>query len=345
MVPPCAGRRAAAFSVKIVINFSELPQDGRAFEQFVRELLLIHGVHPHWTGQGPDQGRDILATETLVGPIAEAQRKWLVQCKHFAHSNRSVGRDDVGSVVDDCRQVGAAGYLLVCSTQPSASLVTKLREISGRSENGLMTLIWDSVNLEKMLQAPRFFALGHLFFPKSFGSTPWKLYNRGSPSQWTAHYKSYFIHLNSRIAGMHPSLAECEFFVEKLEEVGPIGEHEHIRPRAIYFDDYNGHFIVSADYLVPHDQQPTLSPRDFNSVLQDDVALCDYTASWDIQLKRIDPGSDHFHLDHDDYYNAEDGNFQIGTTRGPTIGQLSEVLDKGGRREADKALNGWLGAK
>ncbi len=63
-----------------MIDFSELPKDGRAFEQFGRELLLICGVRPHWTGQGPDQGRDIMAKETLIGPIAEANRTWFVQC-------------------------------------------------------------------------------------------------------------------------------------------------------------------------------------------------------------------------------------------------------------------------
>lgn len=221
-----------------MIDFSELPKDGRLFEQFVRELLLLLGVRPRWTGEGPDQGRDILATETLVGPIGETQRNWLVQCKHFAHASRAVGRDEVGSVVDDCRQAGAKAYLLVCSTHPSASLVTKLKEISDRPENGLVTHVWDSVDLEKMLQSPRFFALGHLFFPKSFSSRPWKLYNRGSPSQWTAHYKSYFLHLNSRIAGMHPSLTECEFFVQKLEGIVPQGSHEHNRRHWVWQNQF-----------------------------------------------------------------------------------------------------------
>src|SRR5262245_2466892 len=98
-----------------MIDFSELPKDGKAFEQFVRELLLILGVHPQWTGQGPDQGRDILATEALSGSIEKAERRWLVQCKHFAHSGKCVGRADVGPILDDCRQVDATGYLVVCS--------------------------------------------------------------------------------------------------------------------------------------------------------------------------------------------------------------------------------------
>lgn len=50
-----------------MIDFTELPQDGRLFEQFVREMLLILDLHPRWTGVGPDQGRDIIATEKLTG--------------------------------------------------------------------------------------------------------------------------------------------------------------------------------------------------------------------------------------------------------------------------------------
>src|SRR5439155_18878911 len=118
-----------------------------------------------WTGKGADQGRDILITERSTGPLGPFSRKWLVQCKHLAHSGKSVGRNDLGSIVDDCRQVGAEGYLLACSTQPSASLVTKLNELAAIPQNRLATRIWDSVDLEKLLSGPRSFALGHIFFP------------------------------------------------------------------------------------------------------------------------------------------------------------------------------------
>ncbi|MDB6172080.1 MAG: hypothetical protein JWL59_1391 [Chthoniobacteraceae bacterium] len=184
-----------------MIDFRELPEDGTAFEQLVRELLLIADLHPQWTGKGPDQGRDIIIMERALGYFDGFERRWLVQCKHFAHSRRSVGRDDVGSVIDDCRQVGASGYLMVCSTQPSSGLVTKLEEIRNRPENGLTTKTWDAVDIEKRLQEPRCFSLGHLFFPQSFAATPWKIYNKGAPNKWTAHYKGYFLHLSSRIAG------------------------------------------------------------------------------------------------------------------------------------------------
>ncbi|HLP75720.1 MAG TPA: restriction endonuclease [Candidatus Paceibacterota bacterium] len=305
-----------------MIDFTELPHDGRAFEQLVREMLLIYDAHPQWTGQGPDQGRDIIATEKLKGPIAASKRTWLVQCKHFAHANRSVGRDDVGSVVDDCRQVGATAYLLACSTQPSSGLVTKLKEIAERPENGLTTLIWDSVDIEKRLQEPRFFGLAQIFFPRSLAATPWKLYNRGAPNVWTAQYKGYFLHLTSRIAGAHPRLQDCERIIEKLESIHLKGEHEYIRPRAIYFDDKNENYSVFADYLVPHDQKPSFTPQEFNCVLEDGKGLYEdggimwYCTYWDIALKRILPFSDHFNKDHYDFYNPHDGTFRTGGPRG-----------------------------
>jgi hypothetical protein len=311
-----------------MIDFKELPPDGRAFEQLVREMLLIYDLHPQWTGQGPDQGRDIIATETLSGPIAQAQRRWLVQCKHFAHSDRSVGREDVGSVIDDCRQISAGGYLLACSTQPSSGLMTKLKEISEKPENGLITTVWDSVDFEKKLQEPRFFGLGQIFFPRTFAATPWKLYNRGAPNVWTAQFKGYFLQLNSRIAGSHPRLEDCESIIEKLESIRPGKEHEYVRPRAIYFDDKNENYHVFADYLVPRNQEPSLTPQQFQDVLQDGMGLYDdgegmwYCTYWDVALRRIMPSSDHFAIDHYDFYNPHDGAFRIGIFRGDTIGDI-----------------------
>lgn len=318
-----------------MINFKELPQDGTAFEQFIREMCLIYDLHPQWTGKGPDQGRDLVITEKARGPIGDFTRRWLVQCKHLAHSGKSVGREDVGAIIDDCRQVSAEGYFLACSTQPSASLITKLKEIAEKPENRLVTLCWVGVDLEKRLNEPRCFSLGHLFFPKSFAATPWKLYSTGAPNKWTAHYKTYFLHLSSRISGGYPNLRECEFIISLLEQIKVVGENETIRPRAIYFDDKHQCFTVFADYLVPHKQTPSLSPKDFNAVLNDGEGLHSaggamwYTTYWDIQVQRINPYSDHYDLDHYDFYNPVCEKFEVGGYRGDcTIGELSERFNE-----------------
>lgn len=308
-----------------MVDFTELPKDGRAFEQLIREILLVMSLHPQWTGQGADQGRDIIATETLEGPLGIVERKWLVQCKHLAHSGESVGRKHVGSFDSDCRQISAEGYLLVVSTQPTSGLITKLTELADQSQTRLKIKIWDSVDIEKLLTQPRLFSLGHLFFPKSFASTRWKLYNSGSPNHWTAHYKSYFILLSSRIAGSHPSFAECERIIKRLEGVAT-GPDEQVRPRAIYYDDKHGNFTVFADYLVPFEKGPKCKPSDFDRVLDDGSD----STFWDIQMRKVCLTSDHFDRDHYHYYGPFISNYQLGMERGCGLEELVQLGRWGG---------------
>lgn len=316
-----------------MIDYTELPKDGTAFEQFVREICLIANLHPQWTGKGPDGGRDLLLTEEANGPIAGFTRKWLVQCKHKAHSGKSVGRSELVGIVDDTAQAGATGYLLACSTQPSSGLATKLKEISADGSNRLATQVWDGIELERRLYEPRYFSLGHLFFPKSFSSTQWRLYNAGSPNHWTANYKTYFVHLSSRIAGSHPNLTECEHIISRLECVKSLGPDEAVRPRAIYFDDKHENFVVFVDYLVPSNKKPTLQPSDFNAVLNDGYGLHSdgqvewYTTYWDVAVQTINPTSDHFDLDHYDFYDPHLGNFRYGSGRGSYVSELQEVYN------------------
>jgi hypothetical protein len=315
-----------------MIDFKELPKDGRAFEQLIREILFVMGLHPQWTGQGADQGRDIVASEEVTGPLGSITQKWLVQCKHFAHSGQSVGRSDVGSFDSDCRQISADGYLLAISTQPTAGLMTKLQELAEQSKTPLRIRIWDSVDIEKLLAEPRMFSLGHLFFRKAFASTPWKLYNSGSPNHWTAHFKSYFLVLSNRISGNHPSLKVCEHIIARLESL-PTGEGEQVRPRAVFYDGKHDSFPVFADYLVPHDKQPTQNPSDFEKVLQDDEGFYSegniswFPTHWDVRMRKVLPWSDHFDKDHYDYYDPYIGNYRLGSDRGRSIGELARYGD------------------
>jgi hypothetical protein len=116
-------------------------------------------------------------------------------------------------------------------------------------------------------------------------------------------------------------LDECEFIIARLESIKPTGQFEAIRPRAIYFDDKHCQFTVFADYLVPHGQEPSLRPSDFNATLEDGQALHTdgigswHDTHWDVALRRIFPYSDHFDLDHYDFYNPNRGMFEVGLPR------------------------------
>jgi hypothetical protein len=113
-----------------------------------------------------------------------------------------------------------------------------------------------------------------------------------------------------------------------------VGSGEAIRPRAIYFDDKHGTFTVFVDYLVPRDQKPSLQPSGFNCVLRDGEGLHSndssewYNKTWDVLLRKVSPLSDHFDLDHYDYYNRDAGNFRIGLLRGDSIGELAKFFDE-----------------
>ena len=312
-----------------MIDYKELPKDGNKFEQLVREILLFQGLSPHWTGKGPDGGRDIIVEETSKGIIKSFKRKWLVQCKHFAHSESSVGVSKIPSVVDDCKRVGANGYLLACSTQPSSETINKLSEIENNIQNNLVTSYWDSVHIEKLLMQPKGFGLSHIFFPKSMSDTPWKVYNRNAPNRWAAHYKEYFMILTSRDAVSFPSLDEVELIIEKIEQIKPKKDDEWFRPRAIYFDNKNENFHVFVDYLISERNSPSLSPKDVQEILNDWQGLhiedgCMwYSTAWDVKLVKSNIWSDHFQMDHSRYYEEFYSDYESGSFRGDTIGDLA----------------------
>ncbi len=307
-----------------MIDFSELPTDGIKFEQLIRELLIRCGFEVHWTGVGPDAGRDLVVIEKSDGPLAPFERKWLVSCKHYAKSGKSVGLSDINGIVDACQAVDAQGFLLVCSTQPSAAVLRRFKEIESKGK--IMMRYWDSIEIEKRLNTPATFPLISIFFPKSSKLFSWKIYNTQSPSFWAANYKDYFLYLSSRTANTFPALSDVEEIIRKLESIKlperKSWDRHYIRPRAVYFDNKHGNFIVFADYLYPKDEYDSIvPPQEIKKVLQDGMGLYSngasmwYITHWDIRYIPCSQISDHFHLDHKDYYEPFMDRYRMGLTR------------------------------
>lgn len=316
-----------------MLDFTELPADGIRFEQLVRELCLRSGFEVHWTGVGPDGGRDLVLVEKAQGALATFERKWLVSCKHFAQSGKSVGLDDVKDITDACRAVGASGFLLACSTQPSSTVVRRLEEITARGD--IVTRYWDGIEIERRTDDPSTFPLRSLFFPVSSKNQPWRIYNTESPSFWAANYKDYFLYLSSRTANTFPNLSEVEYIIRRLEEVTLPADEDWdihtIRPRAVYYDNKHGTFTVFADYLFNHRRtHEPVWPEHIDSFLKDGEGLRSdekamwYLTFWDIRYVEAIQISDHFHLDHKEYYEPFMNNFRTGLHRGETIGSLSK---------------------
>lgn len=318
-----------------MLDFKELPSDGVRFEQLIREMLIRSGFEVHWTGVGPDGGRDLVATERAEGILAPLSRKWLVSCKHKAHGGGSVGLPDVVDIVDACGAVDAEGYLLACSTQPSSSVVKRLEELhlSGK----VLTAFWDGVEIEKRLNIPELFPLVHQFLPESAKAQPWKIYASQSPSVWAANYKDYFLYMSCRIGHSFPALADVEAIAAKLESITLPGDgwsQHYIRLRAVHYDDKHEHYSVFADYLYPKtDLKTVLSPDAIDAVLQNGRGLHSddsgewYLTCWDVRYVPISPYSDRFQLDSANYYENSMSNFTVGFPREGWIDEIDDPED------------------
>lgn len=319
---------------RAMLDFTELPADGVRFEQLIREILVRSDFEVHWTGIGPDGGRDLVAIERAAGPLAAFERKWLVSCKHYAGSGRSVGLSDVTDISDACAAVDARGFLLACSTQPSSTLVRRLEEIE--ANRSIVTRYWDSIEIEKRLDNPSTFPLISFFFPKSSAAAPWKIYNSTRPSFWAANYKNYFMYLGSRTSNLFPKLRDVETIVSKLESVKmPAGDNytRHVlRPRGVYFDDKHDTYSVFADYIYPRGKKnEALTPKQIDAVLKDGQGLYSDEHSmwkitfWDIRYVSAMQASDHFHFDHKEYYEPYMDNFRIGHSRDGFVSEINWI--------------------
>lgn len=297
-----------------MLDFKELSKDGQAFEQLVREIIFERGIHVQWSGKGPDGGRDLVATERLAGIFSNEKKKWLIQCKHFAHAERSVGIGDLDDIVDSCTQHGATGYLLACSTQPSSAVVERLEAINKNPANQISTAYWDAVKIERLISNADNWAVAQHFFPES--SEPWKIFATDSPNDFVAHHRGYIFHLSNRVG------SRVEYHLEsvdaRLDDLEALEfPHGHfIRPRAVWYDDKNGGYSWYLDYMFPHDQQPVMTKQTLANNLGDGYALEDgQVHNFDISLIKYHPFSDHYDKDHYDYYLRYMPNYLSGTKR------------------------------
>lgn len=99
-----------------LIDFSELVSSvpGEGLEELIRHIGQRLDLSPSSSGRGPDGGRDLFLTESLVGSISEQKIKWVVSCKDKAISKDSVTEADLppAGVRDKVAQHNADGFLL-----------------------------------------------------------------------------------------------------------------------------------------------------------------------------------------------------------------------------------------
>jgi Restriction endonuclease len=153
-----------------VLDFTEIPSakagsDRDQFELFAREFLQNAGlsviVGPD---RGADAGRDLVVEEIRTGIVGETRVRWLVSCKHKAHSGNSVTPDDEQDIQDRVNTHDCQGFIGFYSTIMSSGLAAKLN--APRLPFGVK--IFDREAIERQLLTPSEIGLARRFFPLSF---------------------------------------------------------------------------------------------------------------------------------------------------------------------------------
>ena len=239
----------------------------------------------------------------------------MVQCKHFAHSERSVGLNDLGSISDSCLQHDADGYLLACSTIVSSSVVKRLEEIGNHETIKIKTTYWDAVKIEMMLTTPNLWSVAQRFMPVSGEASGWKIYATESPNHWVAIHRGYYFHLSNRIGSHYLiHLESIDSMIDKIEAIS-LPNNQFIRIRSINYDDKNGAYMWCLDYMYRENDQP-LTPSEIKYILGDEYAADDgQIYHFDVKLVVYNPYHDHYDHDHYSYYSKHMSSFLTGTER------------------------------
>ena len=155
-----------------IVDFKEIPEAHIAsgnqdqFELFCQEFLKFMGMEIiSVPDRGADGGKDLLCIEKRKGILGYINFKWLVSCKHKAHTGNAVLPTDEENIWDRVTQHGAQGFMGFYSTILSAGLNTRLNSYKEKIE----VAIFNAESIETMLLSN---SLGNnlfkRFFPKSY---------------------------------------------------------------------------------------------------------------------------------------------------------------------------------
>lgn len=162
-----------------ILDFREIPSPANkaaqwdAFELFARDCLVAMGVSvTSGPDRGPDRGRDIIIEERRRGAVGDTVVRWLVSCKHKAHSGKAVSDGDEQNIRDRVDMHRCGGFIGFYSTLPSSSLSARLEGL------GIDHKVYDCALIESfLLTDPGGLIIAQRYFPESFGR--WKAENPG----------------------------------------------------------------------------------------------------------------------------------------------------------------------
>jgi len=134
------------------IDFTQI-ESGEEFELFCEDLLRAMGFTiVQAPARGQDGGTDLIVSEAVRDTMGLAeQRRWVVQCKHWAKGGKAVPFSEVSNYREAMDQAKARRYLLIASTLPTHDLQEKFQAVTEKGD--YVALIWSPANLTRLLDA------------------------------------------------------------------------------------------------------------------------------------------------------------------------------------------------
>lgn len=162
-----------------ILDFKEIPEAHKAtglqdtFELFARDFLSYMGYRVLTDpDRGADGGIDLIVEEKRTGVGGETLIKWLVSCKHKAHSGNSVTPTDESNIRDRVEANDCQGFIGVYSTLPSTGLSTNLEGMRQKFEYQ----VFDKEKIEgNLIHSTKGIEIAERYFPKSLEE--WKTEN------------------------------------------------------------------------------------------------------------------------------------------------------------------------
>lgn len=160
-----------------IVDFKEIPQahgNGEAgltdtFELFAQEFFKNLGFKIiEGPSRGVDNGRDLIIEESIQGKFDESENKirWLVSCKHKAHSGNAVRPEDEINLLENLSIHECDGFIGFYSTLASTGLD---KIINGLRNQQKKTIVFNAQSIEaELLKTVSGIELIKRFFPKSF---------------------------------------------------------------------------------------------------------------------------------------------------------------------------------
>lgn len=226
-----------------IIDFKEIPiantgtgeQD--TFELFARDFFHALGFEIEENpSRGADGGKDLLLIEHLDGRIKSGKRRWIVSCKHYAHSKKSVTEKDEIDIIGRVNKFDAQGFIAFYSRIPSSGLMQALSSYKSRIDID----VWDNEKIENALTTEESLQIVfQRYFPKSYKNwkdqdrTPKRVFHSYTPLECCVCKKDLLPERSGNVA-----------LAIKLDDDGKkhirdvywacLGEHDRYLERKIY---------------------------------------------------------------------------------------------------------------